>query len=199
MRRALLDPALEPCRDPRQRRKQQRRRGAAEEILGIVAERCGADENELYTTLPRTASMGQSPAEKGEFSRCLMKCRLSSSALGDVFKRRHNSAEMYPSASNNGSVLIEIHVRSPSGLYTPIMIFEHGCPVRMVTATGNVSPGKGEPSSWIARQRGSSAVRPVICSADSPRIRSALPLHARMLPLASRTRMPFCIAAMTDR
>src|SRR4030095_4630551 len=38
-------------------------------------------------------SVGQVSAEPGKFSRDLMKGRLCSSVLGDVFKRRHNSAE----------------------------------------------------------------------------------------------------------
>ena len=58
---------------------------------GLVS--CKRRERAVHSTLLRIGSLGQSPTETGEFSRCLIKCRLSSSALGDVFKGRDNSAE----------------------------------------------------------------------------------------------------------
>src|SRR3989441_8512703 len=99
---------------------------------------------------------------------------------------------------NSGCELMEIQVKSPLGLWTPMMTLAHGLPVRRVVTIGWVSPGNGERSSWMARHRGSNEVRPAICSAVSPRIRSALTLEACSRPLASMKTMPSASAETTE-
>src|SRR5262249_44151412 len=104
-----------------------------------------------------------------------------------------------PSGLKSGWELTEIHVNVPSGLWMPMTTSRPGWPVRSVIMGGCVSPGKGEPSSWMDCQRGSCGVRPIIWSADNPRMRSALALQATMCPSVSSNTMPSCMAAMTDR
>ncbi len=70
-------------------------------------------------------------------------------------------AMVVPSGWNSGCELTESHVKVPSGLCTPMITFEQGWPVRKVTTGGRASSGKGEPSSRIAPDRGSSGVKPL--------------------------------------
>ena len=90
-------------------------------------------------------------------------------------------------------------VSVPSGLWTPMVTSEHGSPVASVTIAGCVSPGNGDPSSWIACQRGSTDVRPAIWPRESPRIASALALQASIVPSAAWRTTPSDIAVTTER
>ena len=99
----------------------------------------------------------------------------------------------------SGWALTEIHASVPSGLRTPIVTSEHRCPVASATFAGSMSRGNGDPSSWIVSQPASIGARPIIWSSVSPRIRSALALHAATVPSASCRTMPSDSASTTER
>ena len=86
-----------------------------------------------------------------------------------------------------------------SWLRIPMIVFSMAWPVRRVSKAGWVSPGKGLPSSWIARQPGSREVRPCICARLRPRMRSAAGLALRIRACASWNTIPCGAASKSTR